>query len=326
MRVFFIFFFLTLRILQAGGHYGKEFLESKGLSLLSHWDKDGAFFIKTAYLFNQSTLEYLKTHHITNEYKTYYEPFFRTYYHLNDADDSIKKILKQGLAYEGNIGRIIYDLVRLGSHAIDIGSHIGVHTVTMSKKVGPHGAVFSFEPNRQFYLELLDTLNLNQCENVIPICKALSDHQGEAVLSTSFHHCPQVIDLEDPFSLCFHSNEEISGDSVEVISLDSLDINNVSLIKIDVETYEYFVLKGAKDTILKNKPVIIFECWTGEEYSDPKFEGNFDRVMTLMESYDYEVYLFHNCDFIAFPKGKDPYLDLFKKRYKKLDSNSFRGV
>ena len=48
---------------------------------------------------------------------------------------------------------------------------------------------------------------------------------------------------------------------VSITKLDSLNLDNISVIKIDVEGFELEVLTGALETIRKNKPVIILEIW-----------------------------------------------------------------
>lgn len=55
-----------------------------------------------------------------------------------------------------------------------------------------------------------------------------------------------------------------TGD-VEVITIDSLNLETCDLIHLDVETFEPFVLRGAIDTIQKFHPVIILECGHGHE-------------------------------------------------------------
>lgn len=307
----------------------KSFLEKSGFQLLTHWYREGlegdAIFVKRDYFLNDATQEYLDNHRIDGKYQRYYEPFFKTYYDLDDDEDSIKKTLKQGYPYEGNIGVILEELITPGSLVLDIGSHIGLHTVTMSRKTAPQGAVIAFEPNSKFYMELLNTLKINQCNNVLPICKALSDASGQALLSTDFHPCPQIVRPDDNCSLAYQTNKNATGELVEVITLDSLNLQNLSLIKMDVENYEYFILKGAEKTIKRNKPVIVFECWIGADYnnSNPKEKANFDRVMALMESYGYEVHVIYCNDFIAFPTEATGKLAEYKKRFKKLDLNNF---
>ena len=43
--------------------------------------------------------------------------------------------------------------------------------------------------------------------------------------------------------------------------LDEYNYNDIWLIKIDTEGHELPVLKGAKETILRNKPFLYFECY-----------------------------------------------------------------
>ena len=293
----------------------KNCLEESGFQFLTHWYREGldgdAIFVKKDYFLNNATQKFINTHGIDEKYRRYYEPFFKTYYDLDDDGDSIKKFLKQGCAYEGNIGLILKELTKPGSLVLDIGSHIGVHTVTMSRKAGPQGAVIAFEPNKKLYMELLNTLNINGCGNVISIAKGLSD-QPQTVILNNIH-------IEQD------ANESTSGDLIETIALDSLNLSNLSLIKMDVENYEYFVLKGAKETILRNKPVIVFECSIGADYnnSNPKEKANFDRVISLIESYGYDIHVIYCNDFIAFPIEATGELAEYKKRFKKLDLNNF---
>lgn len=293
----------------------RAFLEESGFQLLSHWYREGldgrAIFVKKDFFFNTDIEEYLKHDSIDDRYKRYYEPFFNVYYDLDDRTDSLKDILKQGYAYEGNIGILIDQLTKPGSLTIDIGSHVGVHTIIMSRKVGPQGGVIAFEPNKQLYMELLHTLKLNDCTNVIPIAKALSD-------------TPEILQIS-AIEIVQDENPDEESYPIDAITLDSLNFENVSLIKMDVEKFEYFVLKGAKETILRNQPVILFECWIGPDYenSDPKEKANFDRVISLIESYEYEVYVIYNNDFIAFPKDVNSEFSEYKKNFRKLDLNAF---
>lgn len=290
----------------------KKFMEQSGLKLLADGDKDGIILIKQDYFYNSKISEFLRENKVTSRrYGVYYEPYFKSYYYLErDTEDSIKKTLKQGFAYEGNIGIIIDHLTRKGSLALDIGSFIGNHTITMSRKTGPQGAVIAFEPDKKAYMELLQNLLLNKCSNVIPICKALGETSKMSLL--------QKNKIEEKGSI-------EGGDLVETITLDSLNLDDVSLIKMDIENYEYFALKGAKETILKNKPVIIFECWIGKDYetSDPKVKANFDRVISLLESYGYEIYVIFSNDFIAFPIEERGEIANYKSKFRKLDLKAF---
>jgi len=44
-----------------------------------------------------------------------------------------------------------------------------------------------------------------------------------------------------------------------MIPIDSLDLDTLDFLKLDIEGYEYYALLGAKETIMRCKPVIVFE-------------------------------------------------------------------
>ena len=64
-----------------------------------------------------------------------------------------------------------------------------------------------------------------------------------------------------------------SMETVPVVSktLDSFNLTNVSLIKIDTEGYEKSVVVGARNTIEKHKPVIVAELSTKEQFNEFKY-------------------------------------------------------
>ena len=53
-------------------------------------------------------------------------------------------------------------------------------------------------------------------------------------------------------------------------------------IKIDVENFEYFVLKGGEKIIANNKPVIYMELWDNE---------NRNKCFTLLKNLGYLIYI-----------------------------------
>ena len=50
-----------------------------------------------------------------------------------------------------------------------------------------------------------------------------------------------------------------AGSDVEMVTIDSLGLENVDFLKLDVEGYELFALKGAEETLKRCKPVVLIE-------------------------------------------------------------------
>ena len=64
-------------------------------------------------------------------------------------------------------------------------------------------------------------------------------------------------------------------------SIDSFNIQQVDFIKIDVESYEYEVLKGAENTIKTNKPILGIEILK-------KYQPNHTEIVQYVKSLGYE--------------------------------------
>lgn len=77
--------------------------------------------------------------------------------------------------------------------------------------------------------------------------------------------------------------------TVEVKTLDSYNFIDVDFIKIDVEQGELEVIKGAMNTIIKNKPVIMFE--------NKRDENN--NVIEILKDLSYVINK-HKSDTVAF--------------------------
>lgn len=73
-------------------------------------------------------------------------------------------------------------VLRPGDTVIDIGANLGVYAVQTARQVGPTGAVFAIEPQRDVADLLEQSVALNGLTNTTVFCVGLSDHDGEAKL------------------------------------------------------------------------------------------------------------------------------------------------
>jgi FkbM family methyltransferase len=169
---------------------------------------------------------------------------------------------------------------------LDIGANLGSYSVPLALDF-PQLEFHAFEPQRVIFYQLCANIVINRLDNVYSHNYGLSSHTGKLSVVMPEYCTDQNIggfSLDDEVR-----NEE--GDwllnagkteDVELKTLDSLDYNNVRLIKIDVEGLELEVLKGATQTIIKNGyPPIIFEAWTYKPWYMQKREELFNFIESL---------------------------------------------
>jgi FkbM family methyltransferase len=156
--------------------------------------------------------------------------------------------------------RLLCQLARPGSTAIDVGANVGIMTIPMARAVGSVGTVVAVEPFAHNIRRLQANATLNSITNIVVRQVAASQDVGHI----DFHIA------EDP---AFGSTRSIvSGmKSIGVISVDSMPLDKiwfdlgsptVSVIKIDVEGAEAAVIRGTFALLQRDCPVLVLEAST----------------------------------------------------------------
>lgn len=147
-----------------------------------------------------------------------------------------------------------------GMRVVDAGANIGLYTVMASILTGPIGQVYAFEPGIKTFNRLQRNLWLNDCQNVIANNVALSNTCGEMILRVDPNH--PTFDAHCFIDSLGDSAEKNSTDEiVKCRTLDSYNLGDIDLIKIDVEGSELALLQGALQTIKDSPDVtILLEC------------------------------------------------------------------
>lgn len=144
-------------------------------------------------------------------------------------------------------------LVRPGDTVVEVGANIGSHSVMLARLCAP-GRFFAFEPQRRVFQLLCTNLTINGIRNAHAYPDALGDADGEARM-------PEM-DFTAPGNFGGISvNDARSGESVaiRVRRLDSLDLDALHFLKIDVEGWEANVLSGASKSIRRFQPILYIE-------------------------------------------------------------------
>ncbi|MGB7127917.1 MAG: FkbM family methyltransferase [Candidatus Rhabdochlamydia sp.] len=214
---------------------------------------------------------------------------------LEAKQEYIKDILKRDEKWEPHIEAQIKKHAKPGSIVIDIGAHIGTQTIIMARAVGEQGKVIAFEPQLKFFRELFMNLELNKAPNVYYFWGAISDKQELFKLPNLRDSCEVVSFLD--FTTGYSGFDAPAG------TLDSLELKNVSLIKIDVDGIEDIVLDGIKNTVLSNKPVIIIEIQGGYsiETAPPEIVEKILHTKSTLINLGYTLHRISGIDYLCVP-------------------------
>ncbi len=169
---------------------------------------------------------------------------------------------------------VFAQVLKPGMVAIDAGANIGAHTVFFAKAVGPSGRVYAFEPQRRVHQMLCGNVALNALGNVSCLHTALGATAGSVTIP------PIEYDKGGNFGGLALGRWE-SGETVPVMTLDSLALETCHFIKIDVEGMERDVLQGTTATLARCKPFL---------YVENDREKNSAALIQWLLDHDYRLY------------------------------------
>ena len=175
--------------------------------------------------------------------------FIRNNYKIYFNESSLTLALWVNKNERINEENFICSYIKEGNTVVDVGSNIGNISLPCAQNVGISGKVLAFEPQIKIYDYFIKNIKINNLEKIIkPFNLALGDKKDFLkITNNSDDTTNQII--------------ENGSIGVKIDQLDNFIKDDVHFLKIDVEGYEFEVLKGAKN-ILKKTKYIYFECNT----------------------------------------------------------------
>lgn len=168
----------------------------------------------------------------------------------------------------------IWDYLRDGDTFVDVGANIGHLTLIGAKKVG-NGKVISIEPHPRTFNFLNKNIKLNKFNNVATYNFAAGEKKGK-----------------DAFSSIRSDDQNFVGKGdllVEIGRIDDMPIEGpVELLKVDVEGYELFVLKGGTEVLAKTS-VVYCEVY---ETNFTRYNYHLKDIINLFKKNNFRVFKF----------------------------------
>lgn len=212
-------------------------------------------------------------------------------------DLNIENVIYERGVYEQATTLFIQQHLKPGDTFVDAGANIGYLSLAAAAVVGKNGFVHAFEPVKSTYALLKNNAELNEFSQINCHPLGLGSRNEEAVIYSEDQN-------RGGASIVNQRSEQ--KEIIQICPLDTiLEGEKVDLLKVDVEGYEFEVLKGAEQTIRKNHPAIILE------YSQQRNNTEANNEMIHWLSNIYEGY-----EFFRFEKGKERSSKLVNCKFK----------
>jgi FkbM family methyltransferase len=177
--------------------------------------------------------------------------------------------------YEPETVGVFFELASKARATLDVGANVGIFSL-LAGHANPGGRVVAFEPDPRAFRRLVRHVELNALTNVSCQMKAVGETDGDITLFSG-----AAARAEDAVALSAQTSRtrahvEAEGRRVErvdeiratAVTLDAFvaahSLDNVDLVKIDVEGAEALVLAGMTDTLRRHRPTLVCEVLTAD--------------------------------------------------------------
>ncbi len=162
--------------------------------------------------------------------------------------DRTQRTMYLGL-FEPRETRLIAELLASGDIFLDVGAHIGWFSTIAARCVGSTGKVIACEPYPTNAVRLRENLTQNNCTNVRVVEAAMGSQPGTLTLASHG-------DSGGVTALDWARDGQVD---VSMMTIDEVvaNVENIALMKVDVEGWEAHVLRGAATTLTRTENVLI---------------------------------------------------------------------
>jgi len=181
----------------------------------------------------------------------------------------------------------------INGNIIDLGAWIGDNSIPWAKQLNT--IIYAIDPSKENINYINSMAIYNNIKNIKTINKAISDKN-------------EIISTSDDINHCSFNDKGLGKIKINAVTLDYLlqqnEINNISLIHLDVEGFELKVILGSLNLIKIFSPIISFEQHI--------LTDNYLELSNLLYEMNYNIYLINevlpgcktDCrNLIAFPKN-----------------------
>lgn len=208
-------------------------------------------------------------------------------------DSVLSRLMYEG--FEKEETDYLFSVLNKGDIFVDIGANVGLFSLIASRIVGDNGKVISFEPSPITFSRLVENIKLNDLKNIDTRNIGLSNVNDEL----TFYISKNGYDAWNSFAPS-QDNKLEGAIQVSVSTLDAelenIEKSKIKLIKMDVEGWEKFVLKGGSDFFVNYNPIVMVE-FTEENTFNAGYPVH--DIYDIMKDFGYEWFTIKQGELIS---------------------------
>jgi FkbM family methyltransferase len=235
-------------------------------------------------------------------------------YIIHNKADFIQGKLYKGIQLDVDTLSIIktYIINNKLTHLLNVGSHIGSMCLPISLHIDKVTAIEAYPDT---YKHLCENIQHNKILNISTFNVAVGnseediyfmgmnsicpvEHINRIKYNTGGMHVFTEIDISNNIRSSNLTDRKIKN---KMSKLDNLDIDDFDILLVDIEGSEHEFLLGAKEKIIKNKPIIIIEIWDDSKRRMEKMKTTQQDIITYITSLNYKLIQKVGWDFIFEP-------------------------
>lgn len=232
-------------------------------------------------------------------------------YLIKNKSDYIQNYLLRDKQWNEGVYNFIIEYIEKNNlkHFLNIGCHIGTIALPVSKHIQKVSCIEAYEPT---YKHLQENITLNNITNITAYNFAVGDSEEDIYFMSENKICPienknrlknnsggmhifTQSDIDNNIRSACLTDKKIKN---KMMKLDNVEVDDFDIMLVDIEGCEYNFLLGAKEKIMKNKPIIIIEIWDDNKRKLENMKETREDVINLILSMNYNLVGSNGEDFL----------------------------
>lgn len=196
---------------------------------------------------------------------------------------------------ENSEERFVARVLRPGDTYVDVGANVGLLALRGAAEVGPAGRVIAVEAHPRTASFLRANVALNDFRHVQVIASAVGDRAGTVSFQDRYSDDQNAVDPSARGTLT------VPLDTLDALVLPQV-AGRVALLKVDVEGFELWALRGGAGLLARTDRVLI-ESW--DEHAR-RFGYDVGEVFALLRDAGFTLHRLIGDDLLPLPAGWRP--------------------